>query len=135
MGQVFVCENPSVVVAAANALGPRSAPLVCTEGMPRTAVRILLEQLTGLGASLRYHGDFDWPGIAIANLVKVRHGATPWRMAARDYQEAAEGGTDLSGNPVVALWDEELEPAMRAWGRAVHEEHVLDELLSDLADP
>jgi uncharacterized protein (TIGR02679 family) len=133
MGRVFVCENPSVVIAAANALGPRSAPLVCTEGMPRTAARLVLEQLTERGASLHYHGDFDWPGITIANLLKERHGAVPWRMAARDYQEAAEGGTDLAGEPVVALWDERLEPAMRAWGRAIHEERVLPGLLSDLA--
>ncbi len=132
---VFVCENPSVVIAAANALGPRSAPLLCTEGMPRTAARLLLQQLALRGASLRYHGDFDWPGITIANLVRERHGATPWRMSARDYQEAAEGGGELTGAPVAAAWDDRLEPAMRAWERAVHEERVLEPLLADLAAP
>ncbi|MGC4120177.1 MAG: TIGR02679 family protein [Myxococcales bacterium] len=130
--RVFVCENPSVVIAAANELGPRSMPLVCTEGMPRTSARLLLEQLVAAGASLHYHGDFDWPGIVMANLIRQRHGASPWRMAARDYQEAAEGGTDLVGEPVAALWDDKLEPAMSAWGRAVHEERVLEGLLSDL---
>ena len=32
---VFVCENPSVVAAAADRLGRRCRPLLCTEGSPR----------------------------------------------------------------------------------------------------
>jgi len=34
---VYVCENPTVVAEAANALGPRSAPLVCCSGHPAGA--------------------------------------------------------------------------------------------------
>ncbi|MGH7277102.1 MAG: TIGR02679 family protein, partial [Candidatus Rokuibacteriota bacterium] len=34
---VYVCENPTVLAAAANRLGGASAPLVCLEGQPRTA--------------------------------------------------------------------------------------------------
>lgn len=34
---LFVCENPSVVAAAADRLGSRCRPLVCTEGIPSTA--------------------------------------------------------------------------------------------------
>ena len=46
-------------------------------------VRCLVE----LGATLRYHGDFDWPGITIANAM-IAHGCRPWRFAAADYDEA-----------------------------------------------
>lgn len=133
LGVVFVCENPSVVVAAANALGAKCAPLVCTEGMPRNTALKLLGQLAAAGALLRYHGDFDWPGLRIANLVIERFFAWPWRMSARDYESAAAGGSELRGEPVAARWDAKLEPAMRRQGRAVHEEQVLGELLADLA--
>ena len=129
---VHVCENPAVVAAVANRLGPRSAPLVCVEGQPKTASRLLLDQLRSSGIRLAYHGDFDWGGIRIANLVFERHGAVPWRFTAADYRRTT-GGTELTGRPVAATWDPDLAPAMRAAGRAVHEEQVIDDLLADLA--
>jgi hypothetical protein len=48
-----------------------------------------------------------------------------------DYRAGA-GGRPLHGDPVAAVWDAELQPAMLE-RRAVHEEEVLDVLLSDLA--
>jgi uncharacterized protein (TIGR02679 family) len=129
---VYVCENPSVVAAAANRLGSASHPLVCIDGQPKTAVRLLLNQLGSAGVRLRYHGDFDWPGIQIANTILARHRVEPWRMNASDYRIAATGALELSGIPVVASWDEELMPAMCALGRVVHEEQVLDDLMADL---
>jgi uncharacterized protein (TIGR02679 family) len=42
-----VCENPSVVETAAERLGTSCAPLVCTDGMPRTAVLRLLHHASG----------------------------------------------------------------------------------------
>src|SRR5690606_11042509 len=66
---VHICENPTVLAIAADRLGVRCSPLVCTEGMPSAAQRILLDQLQAAGAKLLYHGDFDWPGIRIANFV------------------------------------------------------------------
>ena len=129
---VFVCENPSVVAAAANQLGARSAPLVCVEGQVRTAPRLLLQQLAAAGARLMYHGDFDWGGIRIANVVITRYGAVPWRFSAEDYRTAPSGAA-LKGPSVSACWDAELEAAMVSSGRAVYEEQVLAELLADLA--
>ena len=117
---VYVCENPTVVAAAANRLGAASAPLVCLEGQPRTAARVLLSQLVASGARLAYHGDFDWAGIHIGNLVMRRHGAAPWRFFSADYR-AARGGRALHGDPVAAAWDPDLERAMRDVGRAVYE--------------
>ena len=129
---VYICENPTVVAAAANRLGAATAPLVCLEGQPRTAARVLLGRLAAAGARLAYHGDFDWAGIHIANVVVRRHGAVPWRFCSADYR-AARGGRPLEGSPVAAVWDPELQATMVAGGRAVHEEEVLDLLLGDLA--
>ena len=70
--KVFVCENPSVVAAVANCLGKGSSPLVCIEGQPRTATRLLLSRLQSAGIRLLYHGDFDWAGIQIANTIISR---------------------------------------------------------------
>jgi uncharacterized protein (TIGR02679 family) len=83
--EVFVCENPRVLEAAMDAACPR--PLVCTSGNPTTAVLALLDALTGAGARLAYRGDFDWPGIAMANRVIRRWGARPWRLSAADYEQ------------------------------------------------
>jgi uncharacterized protein (TIGR02679 family) len=129
---VYVCENPTVVSAAANRLGTRSAPLVCIEGQPKTAATFLLRNLVAAGVQLKYHGDFDWSGIQIANLIVNRHGAKPWQFGAEAYARHT-AGTKLVGTPVPACWDDRLTPAMLSAGRAVHEEQVLPELLDDLA--
>jgi len=130
---VFVCENPSVVAAAANRLGANCRPLICIEGQPRTATRLLLNRLQAADIRLFYHGDFDWPGIQIANTIRARHRAEPWRMCATDYQLAPKLSLILIGTPIVASWDAELMPAMRATNRAVHEEQTIDVMIGDLA--
>ncbi len=130
---VFVCENPTVVAAAAHRLGARSAPLICTDGQPKTAATLLLTQLASAGVRLAYHGDFDWPGIQIGNLIVRRHGAEPWRFDARHYAQHG-GGRELTGSPVTASWDAKLMPAMKRGGKAIHEERVLDDLMSDLSE-
>lgn len=132
----YVCENPAVVLAAAERLGVPAQPLICLEGQPATAARHLLDALARAGVRLRYHGDFDWTGLQIANLVMERHGAEPWRYGSADYERAAgcpPRGPELLGEPVEASWDPRLASVMVEHGRAVHEEAVLGELLSDLA--
>ena len=131
---VFVCENPSVVAAAANRLGAGTAPLVCANAHPGAAATLLLRQLAGAGARLRYHGDFDWPGITIANGIITRFATAPWRLDAGYYRSAAaRGGPALRGGPVTAAWEPALTEAMLALGVKVEEERVLDDLLADLA--
>ncbi|GAA4635914.1 hypothetical protein GCM10023196_083480 [Actinoallomurus vinaceus] len=138
--EVFVCENPRVVEAAADRGCVR--PLVCASGNPTTSVLTLLDALHAAGARLAYRGDFDWPGIAIANRMIGRYAARPWRMRATDYEQhvatARDRGTPLpplTGTPVDALWDPELTPAMTALGVAVQEESALERLLTDLIPP
>lgn len=131
----FVCENPAVVLAAAERVRHPAAPLICLEGQPATAARRLLDNLAESGTRLRYHGDFDWPGLRIANLVMKRHGAEPWRYDAAIYErlnDAHAAGPELVGPKVEASWDVRLGSAMAKRGRAVHEEAMLDELLEDL---
>jgi uncharacterized protein (TIGR02679 family) len=87
------------------------------------------------GGELRYHGDFDWPGVSIASAVMARHGAVPWRMSASDYLAGVRADADhvpLSGAVARTPWDEQLAKAMTEMGRAVYEETVLDALLADL---
>ena len=132
---VFVCENPVVVATAADELGAACAPLVCTGGQPSAAVMHLLRQLASTGTELAYHGDFDWGGIRIGNVVFDRLPARLWRFDAASYQAVAgrQRGLRLRGSPVSATWDPELRPSLEVTGYAIEEEHVLDELLADLA--
>lgn len=131
---VFVCENETVVGEAADRLGVACAPLLCARGQPTVAVMRLLERLAEAGTTLRYHGDFDWPGITIANRVMRRSGAEPWRYSTADYLAAAPRSTSpLNGPPVEARWDTELRRAMEAALAQVEEEDVVDDLLTDLA--
>ncbi len=132
---VSVCENPRVLEAAMDA--GAHAVVVCTAGSPTLVVTRLLARLACDGADLRYHGDFDWPGVAIANRVIGTTGARAWRMGTADYEEAlfAAGVGEvlpLAGRPVEAVWDAELTAAMARAGVAVHEEAVLDALVTDL---
>ncbi|SFO32158.1 TIGR02679 family protein [Variovorax sp. PDC80] len=133
---VFVCENPNVVAIAADVLGRDCAPLICTDGMPAAAQRTLMAQLVSAGAQLRYHGDFDWSGLHIANHVFRVHGASPWRFHSMDYESATAEASHARGRlptvPVEASWDPELAPAMRHRGLTVAEEAVIDLLLQDL---
>jgi uncharacterized protein (TIGR02679 family) len=134
--EVHVCENPNLLAIAADRLGAYCAPLVCTDGMPAAAQRTLLAQLAQAGARLLYHGDFDWPGLRIANHVMRAFDARPWRLGASDYvsavHAAASMGHPLHGEVVEASWDMALAAAMRHHRLAIAEEALTDSLLRDL---
>lgn len=129
---VFVCENPVVVTAAADRLGVDCVPLVCTGGQPGAAATHLLRRLAASGARLRYHCDFDWGGLRIGNVLMQRIPAAPWRFRTPDYLAAAVHGRTLTGTPTVASWDDRLGATMTGTGVAVEEEQVIDDLLTDL---
>jgi uncharacterized protein (TIGR02679 family) len=135
---VHVCENPAVLRRAAADLGAGSAALLCAEGRPSTAFHQLAGLIVSGGGELRCHGDFDWPGLAIASSVMRRHGARPWRMSAADYIAGVRAGAEhvrLAGAPQPTPWDPELGEVMAATGRAVYEESVTDALITDLSGP
>jgi len=133
--RLFACENPAVLRRACEELGAGCPPLVCTEGRPSTAFHRLARIAVAAGGELWYHGDFDWPGVAIAADVIDRHGARAWLMSPGDYLSGARTNDSylaLSGDPVATPWDPGLGETMRATGRAVYEETVADQLLADL---
>lgn len=137
---VHVCENPTIVEVAATAWGCSdaggSAPvLICTWGQPSTAVVELIAILTGRGAGCRYHGDFDWPGLQIAQALRRRVHWTPWRYTSTDYLEVVEGDLPslaLEGRPVPSPWDPRLAEVMAAHGLAIEEEAMAETLANDL---
>ncbi len=135
--RIFACENPAVLRRACAELGPACPPLICAEGQPSTAFHKLARIALAAGGELAYHGDFDWPGVAITAKVIDRHGARPWRMTASDYLSGVKAGDTpvaLKGDPVPTLWEPELHETMRATGWAIYEETVADQLLADLYD-
>lgn len=127
---VHACENPQVLQRLAAAGVDR--PLACTSGNPAAAGSLLLGR-----SAVRYHGDFDWPGIAIARRI-IAQGARPWRLGCADYGEAlarlpAGRRLTLTGRTESTPWDPGLSRAMIAANVAVHEEAIIDLLLADLA--
>ncbi|MEX1176884.1 MAG: TIGR02679 family protein [Nitriliruptor sp.] len=128
---VFVCENPTVVAAAADTLGPAGAPLVCSDGQPSAAVQTLLRHLAAAGAVLLHHGDFDRGGLRIATTIIERFGAGPWRMDVASYRAAPAGPTLMA--PVEPVgWAPGLAAAVNHRSTVVHEEQVLHHLIDDL---
>ncbi|MEM9659619.1 MAG: TIGR02679 family protein, partial [Planctomycetota bacterium] len=132
--RLFVCENPSVLAAAADALGPRCPPLLCLEGNPSVACMRLLDLLCSAGFKIWYHGDFDWGGIRIANRIYERFGFRPWRFQAGDYEPHRSQGRALKGSPVDAGWDSGLRAVVEQGGQAVDEETDIESLLKDLRE-
>lgn len=130
---VFACENTAVVAEAANQIGTACSPLVCVGSHPAAAATVLLRLLARNGATIRYHGDFDWGGITIGNGIIERFGALPWRFRSADYRAAAAKGAKLEGTPVDACWDTDLRSTMASAGLIVPEERVIPDLLNDLA--
>jgi uncharacterized protein (TIGR02679 family) len=125
---VHACENPQVLQRLAAAGIDR--PVICTSGNSSIAAAMLLDRV-----QVRYHGDFDWPGIAIARRM-IERGATPWRMGHGDYLEAVDllptaNHLPLTGRFEPTPWDGELHRVMAATDIAVHEEAVIDLLIAD----
>jgi uncharacterized protein (TIGR02679 family) len=83
--EVFVCENPSVLIAAADELGEQGLPLVCTNGRPSAAAMRLLTGIAEAGAALRVRADDDHAGQEIVSgIMKTIPSAQLWRFTLRE---------------------------------------------------
>lgn len=131
MRTVYVCENPSVVSAAAIELGTNCLPLICTNGQPSSAVQLLLAQIRRAGSEIFCHTDFDWAGLRIADQLIRRYEAKPWRMTVEEYCSAS-GTVPLEARPFIAPWAPALSEVMREKGVAIYEEQMVRNLLTDL---
>jgi uncharacterized protein (TIGR02679 family) len=130
---LLVVENPRLVEAAAQRR--LRAGVLCTNGNATTAPIEAIEALREAGARLRYHGDLDAPGLAMAGRA-ADLGCVPFRMTARDYLVALAAAVDdgvalpreLASVPPTP-WDPGLAEAFATHRLAVHEERVMDDLL------
>ncbi|MGH3434063.1 MAG: TIGR02679 family protein [Thermocrispum sp.] len=130
--EVYVCENPAVLRAAAAELADGCAPLICTEGQPSAACHKLLATARG---RIHWRGDFDWAGLRTTTTAIARYQAVPWQMTSAGYLAALDtGGSEpLKGAHADSPWDPVLAAEMNKHGRAVMEERLIPHLLSDLA--
>lgn len=80
---VYVCENPSVLIAAADQLGKSSRPLVCTNGRPSAAALRLLTGLAQGGTSVHVRADDDAGQAIVATVRRAIPSARLWRFEAR----------------------------------------------------
>lgn len=97
VNEVFVCENPAIVEAAADRFGATSRPLVCTFGNPDLATTTLLTSLAE-HTRLRVRADGDRVGWQIVERLLRLPGATTWRMPAGFDQYEEEILDDLLGD-------------------------------------
>ncbi len=94
-----------------------------------------LAELAAAGVPLRHHGDFDWSGLAIGNLLHRRLPVQPVRFDRDAYLRAVAAHPHagrLTGSPVAATWDRGLSAAMHQSGRRIEEELVAGGLLESL---
>jgi uncharacterized protein (TIGR02679 family) len=131
---VLVVENPRLVEAAAERR--LAAAVLCTNGNPTTAPSLAIAQLRSCGARLRYHGDFDAPGLAMAGRARDA-GCEPFRMSAAGYldalAEASTAGVALPRDSAAVPrtpWDPALAIAFDEHRAVVHEERVMDDVLA-----
>lgn len=131
---VLVVENPRLVEVAAQRNLP--AAVLCTHGNPTTAPTEAVAALRVAGAQLRYHGDFDAPGLAMAARAHTA-GCAPFQMSVRHYRDAvaaaAAAGVDLPRDPApvpATPWDPDLAIVFEDRRFVVHQERVMDEVLA-----
>jgi uncharacterized protein (TIGR02679 family) len=135
---VLVVENPRLVESAAQRRLP--AAVLCTNGNATTAPMEAIGALRVSGARLRYHGDVDTPGLAMASRA-AEQGCVPFHMSAQAYlaalEMAAVQGVALPHDPgpiPPTPWDPGLADAFAAHRLVVHEERVMDEVLGAHAE-
>ena len=128
---VFVCENVTVVEAAADRLGTACPPMVCTDGYPANAALDVIGGLAEAGCTFRIRADFDTEGLTIAEQIhSIAHGAQGWRYDCETYARHLHLDPCPDGDSGDTF--AQLRRLYQHHKIAVHEESILDDLLSDL---
>lgn len=124
--RIYVCENPTIVEAVADALGASSFPLVCTDGFASLAAVNLVAGLASAGCEILIRADIDDAGFALVEQIwAAAPNATTWRFDSATYARYL-GLSDALGEGLRDLYGRFRVP--------LHEEAILDDLVSDL-DP
>ena len=113
-------ENPSVVEAAM--LAGHDGPIVCTSGWPSLDTQRLLEQAREHGVALRYAGDYDPAGLAIARFMVTRYDASVVMTAPLYLAADLQRAPCWTEPPPSTPWDPELAVAISATRRIVFQE-------------
>ncbi|MFL6144773.1 MAG: DUF2399 domain-containing protein [Labedaea sp.] len=130
---VVVCENPTVVEAAADALAARCPPLICTDGIASGAAMDLIGGLARGCGPVRVRADVDPAGFTVVEQVlAVAPQARLWRFDAGVYAAAhgLPGPEEIPEEAGAAL--DQLRETYRGHQVPLHEERVLDGILFDL---
>jgi uncharacterized protein (TIGR02679 family) len=129
--RVFVCENVTVLEAAADELGRGCPPMVCTDGVPSFAALDLIGRLAAQGCPVSVRADVDEAGFVVVEQVRrVAPDGELWRYDVPTYVRYVGGPSAMPPGELTGL---RLAAAYAATGRALHEEELLDDLLGDLA--
>ncbi|MFC9846256.1 TIGR02679 domain-containing protein [Streptomyces sp. NPDC060223] len=127
---VFVCENPAVLEAAADELGPKCPALICTDGMPSNAALDLVSGLSAAAAEITVRADIDEAGFVVVDqLLSAAPAAATWRYDAGTY-------LDHLGTTATAHRPSGLDALRRLYAEhriPLHEEALLTSLLDDLS--
>jgi uncharacterized protein (TIGR02679 family) len=86
----LVVENPSVVEEAL--IRNSDLPIACTSGALTAVDHVLLGLARDAGVPMRYNGDLDPVGLAVAEVVRTRYRGVPWHMGADTYRAALADG-------------------------------------------
>ncbi len=129
---IFVCENVTVLEAAADRLVANCPPVVCTDGYPANAALDLIAGLSHAQCLLKVRADFDVAGLAIVEQVRsVAPAATGWRYDSATY--AKHLGSNLEAEALNKDEFQRLRELYLQQGVDIHEEAILDDLMADLA--
>ncbi|MDV9169021.1 TIGR02679 domain-containing protein [Streptomyces sp. W16] len=130
--RVFVCENPSVLEAAADELGPDCPPLICTDGMPSNAALDLVAGLAAATDEITVRADIDDAGFVVVDqLLTAAPAATTWRYDTGTY--LGHLGMTITGDQSLGL--DTLRDLYEEHRIPIHEEALLTTLLDDLSHP
>lgn len=128
---IFVCENVTVLEAAADRFGAECPPMVCTDGNPANVALDLIAGLADAGCAIKVRADFDPAGLSIVDRVcSVAPAAAGWHYDAATY--ATHLALDLDFEEFAGS---ELDSLRVVFGRhrvVVHEEAILEQLMTDL---
>jgi uncharacterized protein (TIGR02679 family) len=128
--KIFVCENVTVLEAAADRFGSACPPMVCTDGVATVAALDLLTGLATYGCEFTARADVDPAGFVIFEQIRsCAPAVTPWRFDVETYERQL-GLPSISAqaaDPLISLRLAHAEHRVD-----LHEKALMDDLLKDL---